>query len=463
RSLTVFRGGKHGLLVRGDVFDSSFMGLNFNTTEDASKSLNCLENLTLCKGLPLSADILRINTRAAVFIGNFVFSNNCQKLDAMELCEKCKSLNKYLNLRIKFLQHRSKTTFPPQQRLQQKLRNTRKQISRLIKKAKSWRESVSELRSQLLSATEKDLLEKIDTSNLADNLKLTIRTAIKTAKAKSQRGHRYESDWLLNALLLKIKSPKGYRFLRENKLLPLPHESSLKQLIAGLPCEFGYSNFIFDSLRKQMENLPERDRHGVLLLDEMKIKESLQFKKHSQTFEGFIDFGDYTGEYLCGGKTRSFEVADHALVLMFRSINSNWAQPVACFASKNSAPGEILAKLAISCILKLEEAGAFVDAIICDGATSNKKTWKTLGVQASSKVIQNKIIHPCDGARFLYFLCDVPHLIKCIRNYMMTAVNATFQGKPISFHFYKSLFEEDNKRLLKAVPKLTSAHIMPDN
>jgi len=133
---------------------------------------------------------------------------------------------------------------------------------------------------------------------------------------------RYQCDWLLQCLLLKIKSPKAYRFLRENGVLPLPHESSLQRLVRGLPCQFGFTDFVFDTLGNLLKTKSERDRHGVLVFDEIKVRESLNFDKVSMKFNGFVDFGEFTDEYF--QKTRKVNrLADHALVFMFRSLNSN--------------------------------------------------------------------------------------------------------------------------------------------
>ena len=40
-----------------------------------------------------------------------------------------------------------------------------------------------------------------------------------------------------------------------------------------------------------LEDVPCKQRHSILLMDEMKIKSGLVFNKHSGTLVGFVDLG----------------------------------------------------------------------------------------------------------------------------------------------------------------------------
>ena len=69
------------------------------------------------------------------------------------------------------------------------------------------------------------------------------------------------------------------------------------------------------------------------------------------------------------------ELADHAVVFMFRSLLGNWVQPFAVFASKGAAPGKDLFRLLLAAIIRLEEHGARFIAVTSDGAQNNKSVW----------------------------------------------------------------------------------------
>ena len=95
-------------------------------------------------------------------------------------------------------------------------------------------------------------------------------------------------------------------------------------------------------------------------------------------------------------------------------------QPIGAFASSGAAPGFILAKLLISAVLRLESCGIQKVAVTCDGGPSNRNLWGYLGVSGKdASSVTNKIHHPADDSRWLHFISDVPHLIKCIRNHLL--------------------------------------------
>ncbi|CAA3004613.1 THAP domain-containing 9 [Olea europaea subsp. europaea] len=50
----------------------------------------------------------------------------------------------------------------------------------------------------------------------------------------SVRGMRYPDNFLLECILFRIKSPKGYRHCKEHNLLPLPTPRSLSRLTSGV-------------------------------------------------------------------------------------------------------------------------------------------------------------------------------------------------------------------------------------
>jgi len=67
-------------------------------------------------------------------------------------------------------------------------------------------------------------------------------------------------------------------------------------------------------------------------------------------------------------------------------------QPFAVFATKGAAKGDVLAKLLVECVIRLEATGAEVLATVCDGATTNKKLWKSMGISGVKGSIINKVL-----------------------------------------------------------------------
>ena len=115
-------------------------------------------------------------------------------------------------------------------------------------------------------------------------------------------------------------------------------------------------------------------------------------------------------------------LADHALVFMFSSMFAQISQPIGMFTCKGATPSHVLASLILTAMIACERAGARIHAIVCDEAQTNRGLWKHFGIKA--KLGENLIScfeNPADmdGIRKIYFISDVPHLFKCIRNNLL--------------------------------------------
>jgi hypothetical protein len=65
--------------------------------------------------------------------------------------------------------------------------------------------------------------------------------------------------------------------------------------------------------------------------------------------------------------------------------------------------------------------GLYVRACVSDMGSGNRDMWKHIGVYSNrEKGVKNFIEHPCVDTGYLYFLADAPHLLKNIRNCLLT-------------------------------------------
>lgn len=103
-------------------------------------------------------------------------------------------------------------------------------------------------------------------------------------------------------------------------MLPLPHPRYLTSLLKGLPCQFGFNDFVFKMLEMEFKSKPKRDKQFMLIFDEMKIREAISYDTMTMKFSGYIDYGDFTSD-VKGKRSKRCE-ADHALVFMCRCLNS---------------------------------------------------------------------------------------------------------------------------------------------
>lgn len=97
-------------------------------------------------------------------------------------------------------------------------------------------------------------------------------------------------------------------------------------------------------------------------------RKDMRFNATTMSYTGHTDFG-------CEVKA-PHQVADHGLVFTFHSFGENHPQPVVVCASHGPTKGTVLAQLIVKAILLLEDVAAYVDAIVCDDATTNRSVLK---------------------------------------------------------------------------------------
>jgi hypothetical protein len=156
-----------------------------------------------------------------------------------------------------------------------------------------------------------------------------------------------------------------------------------------MTCTFGLNGYALNAIKLFLKNKPRAMRFGSLVWDEMSLAELVNFDAKKLLFEGFVDYG--TAGLLL--KENKEELADHALVLIFRPYRYSWIQPIACYATKGACKGELLTELMARAITVLDQNEAIVKSVVCDGAQSNKAVMKTCGVVGKYDQIVNTFVN----------------------------------------------------------------------
>ncbi|EFX81139.1 hypothetical protein DAPPUDRAFT_242638 [Daphnia pulex] len=134
---------------------------------------------------------------------------------------------------------------------------------------------------------------------------------------------------------------------------------------------------------------PKSMCYGSLVWDEMTIAGDVSFDPMKLVFEGFVDYGEDDGfSEPITLKKHEGELADHALVLIFRPYRYSWIQPIACYATKGACPGGVIHQLMARAITVLHQNGAIVKSVVCDGAQTNKTVMRLCGITV--KTVQVK-------------------------------------------------------------------------
>ncbi|KAH9384203.1 hypothetical protein HPB48_026196 [Haemaphysalis longicornis] len=195
------------------------------------------------------------------------------------------------------------------------------------------------------------------------------------------------------------------------QLSPLHTKARLHQIINGIPRKYGYNKVALSTIKVDFQGKSHIRRCGVLPLDGIKLEQYVAFNKLSCKIDRFIDYGDVAS-------TVTDQLADHGLVLMFVPLFEDWVQPIASFATKAAAPGKVLPKLGPSAVLELHKSNASVLAALGSREENNRSMWTQLGISGKLDSACHHIEHPWEPSRRIYFICDVPHIIKCIRNHL---------------------------------------------
>jgi len=101
---------------------------------------------------------------------------------------------------------------------------------------------------------------------------------------------RYDTEFLLECLLLRIKSSKAYNHLIQHKLLPLPCISTIRRLLSCMPCSFGLNSFALNAIKQASKGKKAPFLYGSLVCDEMSVTEEADFNAQTLITEGFVNY-----------------------------------------------------------------------------------------------------------------------------------------------------------------------------
>ncbi|KAG0428705.1 hypothetical protein HPB47_024323 [Ixodes persulcatus] len=118
-----------------------------------------------------------------------------------------------------------------------------------------------------------------------DDQRLAVRTCFEAASRKSSRGMAYDMQWVLECILMRMRSPQLYEYVRRHKILALPSKSGFKSM-------FGFNVSVFSALEKKTRDMDEFSRHGGLVYDEIKLSENINVTASGE-LSGFVDLGPF--------------------------------------------------------------------------------------------------------------------------------------------------------------------------
>lgn len=117
--------------------------------------------------------------------------------------------------------------------------------------------------------------------------RLTVQMINRKSKVKNKKSMLFEAEWILECLLLHIKSPKAYKHINDSDILPISSHSTLRRLIRA--CHFGFPKMALEAIQMAFANKSKEEVQGVLCFDEISIMQEMSFDAKDHCFKGFAE------------------------------------------------------------------------------------------------------------------------------------------------------------------------------
>ncbi|XP_037928665.1 uncharacterized protein LOC119663067 [Teleopsis dalmanni] len=261
------------------------------------------------------------------------------------------------------------------------------------------------------------------------------------------RNREYDEASRELALNLYLKSRSAYLFMRNKLNLTLPHENSIINWTPIKNLQPGFKNECFHMLAKKISMLRQIDReNAILIVDEMKLRPELRYNSVLDQIDGFEDVDFF----------RTDKIGKSICLFIVKGMFSNWSFILNYFITENGMDGDCLSNIILENLRLLKhELGTIVRVISCDQGSANRKTFSTF------EIVPEKPFFDFEDNK-IFCMYDFPHLIKCLRNGLMTCDLTTADGI-VSFKVLNELWERERYATTKMCPKLSRQHIEPKN
>ncbi|XP_029849663.3 uncharacterized protein LOC8044022 isoform X2 [Ixodes scapularis] len=256
------------------------------------------------------------------------------------------------------------------------------------------------------------------------------------------RGYRKKWPSHLTACVSSLFFLGPTAYMNLSKLLSIPPVRVLRDSFRSMDLEPGVVPEILEALQKKMAHWSLEDCTCVLHFDEIPLTESLCYDFKRDKVIGFEDIGT----------KRSDKVANTALVVTISGLSKRWTQPIAFVLSRTKIDVAALEKLLLTLIEELQPAGVLVKAVVCDQGGCNWDLSRKLGVTLKEPFFIVK------GER-VYFLFDVPHLLRCTRNNLRNVSALRIGEHTVRWSHMQSLYELPHPLRGRLLRRITDRHI----
>ena len=254
---------------------------------------------------------------------------------------------------------------------------------------------------------------------------------------------KYSNDEKVIAQNINFYSARTYNYLRDSLNFKLPSNETLIRWAPLRNVSPGFNPDLLLNLKEIVSNMSAKGKEAILVFDEIKIKSSLEYNSFLDEIQGFEN----------DGVSRKLLLGKQVCVFMVKGLYENWKYVLSYFLTSTGIKNGPLKDKIESNIEHCNALGLNVRAVTSDQGSNNRAAFKNLNIspETPSFKVNNKEI---------FVLYDAPHLIKSLRNMLMTRNLKTPDGT-VSWDIIRQLYELDQNSV-RLCPKLTTKHIFPN-
>lgn len=247
-----------------------------------------------------------------------------------------------------------------------------------------------------------------------------------------RRWHPMLIRWCIH---LKMISSTAYDAVRN--VLSLPCGRTLQDYTHFIEAGVGIQTKVTEQLLSivKMSSLEDYKKYISIVFDEIKIKEGMIYDKNECRIVGFMDLGCVNNSLLSFEQSLNDSdtglglppVAKQMLVFMVRGLFIKLCFPYAQYPTCG-VTADCLFPLAWEVIRHLESVGFKVISLTGDKASPNQKFFRMHYQASGQPSVTYKIPNPYTAEdRPIFFISDVPHLVKTVRNCWSNSFGHSFK------------------------------------
>ncbi len=232
------------------------------------------------------------------------------------------------------------------------------------------------------------------------------------------------------ALTIHLLSPRAYRHLQRNKILPLPGASTLRRYLQRFQIHEGFLDNVGEFLKTKIKTMSEKDRIVGIQFDEVHLKKTIEYDKATDSIVGPNSSSN---------------------VVLLRGIGGKGFKIPIWFTYGFKLTKEDF----LSIVSKLTTIGFHVISSTCDMGPCNRGLAKQLGVTKDKPYVD----HPDHPEVRVYWHYDVPHLLKLLRLHFLEKGFRLQSGTVVNKAMLVKVYSATKNNDITAGHHLTEGHL----